>query len=188
MTVGFSPVSPISRKVNVSVLPASGRREKLRPDEQALGDLAEAHDLQSVARFEADVVISKWQRDGVRVAGRILADFVQSCVVTLEPVPAVLDMPFEAVFLPEGSKLARRVRDGDPVELVIDPEGDDVPETFTPPDLDVGAIVEEFFVLALDPFPRSQNAPSEPVETAPAPERESPFAALARLKDDKSDR
>ena len=184
--MAFDPVSPISHPVNVSVLPVSGRREHLRPDAEALGKLARAHDLLAVSSFEADLAVRKWQRDGVRVTGRVRAAVSQACVVTLDPVEARIETDIDAVFLPEGSRLLQRTVSGDSMELVIDPEGEDVPETFTPPNLDLGAIAEEFFVLALDPFPRSAAAPKTPIEHLAPVRRENPFAVLARLKDNKS--
>ena len=38
--------------------------------------------------------------------------------------------------------------------LIIDAEGPDLPETFSGDRLDAGAIAEEFFELAIDPYPR----------------------------------
>ncbi len=43
-------------------------------------------------------------------------------------------------------------------ELVIDAEGDDGPETFSGDRIDVGALAEQFFSLALDPYPRKKGA------------------------------
>ena len=180
--MAFKAVSPLSHPVNVSVLPASGRHEKLRPGAETLKELGEDHGLLAVEAFEADLVIRKWQRDGVRVTGTLRARIVQACVVTLEPVPSTIETGIDAVFLPEGSRLIRKSGAGEAAELVIDPEGEDAPETFVPPDLDVGAVAEEFFELAIDPFPRAPDAPQSPVETSPAPERENPFAVLAKLK------
>ena len=39
---------------------------------------------------------------------------------------------------------------------MLDAEGPDSPETFTGDTIDVGALAEEFFGLAIDPYPRSQ--------------------------------
>jgi hypothetical protein len=68
------------------------------------------------------------------------------------------------------------------VEVVVDPSAPDPPEVLTGPTLDVGAVVEEAFVLAIDPYPRAPGAalPREAVDPAGGPE--SPFAALATLK------
>lgn len=178
-------LSPIAHPINVTTLPDKGRVETLAPDADRRAALAKAHDLQAVERFSAELTIRRWQRDGVRVSGRIVADIVQTCVVSLEPVPARLEAPFEALFVPEQSRLARRMAEGEAHDIAIDPEGPDAPETFVPPDLDVGAVAEEFFALAIDPYPRAAEAQS-PVQVGATDDddeaAESPFAALAALR------
>jgi len=55
-------------------------------------------------------------------------------------------------------------------EILIDAEGPDSPETFSGDTIDVGALAEQFFGLAIDPYPRKAGAsleaagPDEPVE------------------------
>jgi len=43
-------------------------------------------------------------------------------------------------------------------EILIDAEGPDSPETFSGDTIDVGALAEQFFGLAIDPYPRKQGA------------------------------
>ena len=57
------------------------------------------------------------------------------------------------MFLPEDSKLGRLGFDGGG-EILLDAEGPDSPETFSGDTIDVGALAEEFFGLAIDPYPR----------------------------------
>ncbi len=176
--------SPISHVINVATLPERGRTETLAPDASQREALAAAHDLEAVPAFSAELTVRRWQRDGVRVAGPIVADIVQTCVVSLEPLPARVTVPVDAVFVPEQSRLARHRSEGEAQDIVIDPDGPDAPETFVPPDLDLGAIAEEFFALALDPYPRAADAEPLPTPASDDGERpESPFAALAALRD-----
>lgn len=72
---------------------------------------------------------------------------------------------------------------GEGGDLIIDAEGPDLPEPFEPPMLDIGAVAEEFFALALDPYPRAPGvAPPSEKAVEPAEERENPFAALKALR------
>ncbi|RUY66895.1 DUF177 domain-containing protein, partial [Mesorhizobium sp. M7A.F.Ca.CA.001.05.1.1] len=80
-----------------------------------------------------------------------------ACIVTLEPVEAHIDEPVEALLLPEDSKLGRQGFDGGG-EILLDAEGPDSPETFSGDTIDVGALAEQYFGLAIDPYPRKQGA------------------------------
>ncbi|MEM1376231.1 MAG: DUF177 domain-containing protein [Pseudomonadota bacterium] len=182
--------SPITHSINVSTLPSKGRTVFVEPDDRALTLLAEEMDVLSVTTLRADVRVSRWQRDGVRLTGPILAKVTQACVVTLEPVEEDVQAEVDAIFVPDDSKLARRKDQGASNDLLIDPEGDDAPEMFTPPELDVGAVVHEFLALALDPYPRSDegkqtlaNVSTDNSADDQSTEKVSPFAVLETLKD-----
>jgi uncharacterized metal-binding protein YceD (DUF177 family) len=123
--------------------------------------LAAAHDLLAVERLRAELTVSNWKRNGVKVEGRVEADIVQSCVVTLDPVSNHIDEAVSAVFLPEDSKLGRESF-GVGGEILIDVDGPDSPETFAGDRIDVGALAEEFFGLAIDPYPRKPGASLPP--------------------------
>jgi uncharacterized metal-binding protein YceD (DUF177 family) len=147
------------------------------PDERKV--LAGRWGVEKVNSLTAELALTRWKRDGVRVKGRVQAEIEQLCVVSLEPVMDRIDEPIDALFVPEGSKLARMVTD-DSGELVVDAEEPDMPETFAGDTIDVGAVCEEFVVLAIDPYPRKEGARLEPTEDSPgdgdtAP---SPFAGL----------
>jgi len=119
----------------------------------------------------------------VRVKGNVKAKIVQACVVTLEPVESDIDEDFEHIFVPEDSKLARApsVAAG---EMVLDPDGPDLPDTFTGDTIDAGAVVAEFAALAIDPYPRKPDVEFEGhIEDAGENDRKpSPFAVLKDWK------
>lgn len=174
---------PISHLVSVSRLPQKGMAVRLKASDQECAALARAHGLQSVTNFEAAILVAKWRRDGVRISGTITANIVQTCSITLEPLPAQIATEIDAMFVPENSKLARPKID-DNGEMILDADGPDAPETFEGDQLDVGAIAEEFFALAIDPYPRKEGAE---LEFRPEPEeiienKVSPFAKLADFK------
>ncbi|MEL6202960.1 MAG: DUF177 domain-containing protein [Pseudomonadota bacterium] len=183
--------SPISHPLNVSTLPTKGRTIVVHPDEGALAALAEEMGLLAVSDLRAEVSVTRWQRDGVRLFGPLRAKVIQTCVVTLEPLESTLETQIEALFMPDTSKLARKTAEYESNAILIDPESDDAPETFSPPELDIGAAVHEFLALAIDPYPRAPDAESigvQPSSTPDAltadPERPNPFAVLAKLKDE----
>ncbi|ODT05747.1 MAG: metal-binding protein [Mesorhizobium sp. SCN 65-20] len=149
--------SPVSFPANVARLPQKGLPVVVDADETQRAALAEAHGLLSVERYRAELLVTKWKRNGVKVSGRVEAEITQACIVSLEPVEAKIDEEVEAVFLPEDSKLGREGFHAGG-EILLDAEGPDAPETFSGDSIDVGALAEEFFGLAIDPYPRKTGA------------------------------
>lgn len=169
--------SPISFPIDVRRLPQKGFPLVIEPDAKALVALARAHDIVSVERFRAELLLQNWKRGGVIVTGRVRAEIVQECVVTLEPMGAVIDEAVETIFVPDGSPLVREdVAEG---ELFLSADGPDGPETFDGQSIDAGALAEEFFALGIDPYPRKPGAalPGNGAGDAEA----SPFATLRHL-------
>lgn len=167
-------------EVNVAILPRSGFPVRIRATTAECEQVARACGIKRIDRLDADVDIARWRGGGVKIRGRLRADIEQDCVVTLEPVPQQIAEEIEATFLPEGSKLAHEAR-AHSDELVIDPDGADVPEVFSGDVIDIWPVVVEFLVLAMDPYPRAPGAEldpsvfhSEDAESGP----ESPFSAL----------
>ena len=74
-------------------------------------------------------------------------------------------------------------------EVVIDPGAPDPPELLEGPTIDIGELAEEYFVLAIDPYPRAPGAalPADVVDDAESP-KDSPFAALAKLAKGQTDK
>lgn len=149
--------SPISHSVSISRLPQRGLPVVIVADGDQRRELAAAHGLLAVEALRAELVVSNWKRDGVKVAGRVRASIQQPCVVTTEPIDAEIDEEVSAFFLPEDSRLAvpRHASEG---EILLDPEGEDAPELFSGDTIDVGALAEEFFELGIDPYARKQGA------------------------------
>ncbi|WP_062011031.1 DUF177 domain-containing protein [Aureimonas sp. AU4] len=174
---------PISFYVGVAKLPQNGMPVHFRPDEAEREALARFLGIVAVTELSAELLVRKWKRDGVAVTGRLKGRVVQESVVTLEPVGQDIDEVIDGIFVPEGSKLARILPEGDG-ELHLDPNGDDIPETFRGDRIDLGAYLCEAVGLALEPYPRESDAEFEEYDTDPAPDegKVSPFAALAKLK------
>ena len=147
------------------------------PQERAA--LAAEYDLLDVLSLQATATLSSVD-GGVDVSGRVTADIVQSCVVTLVPVEQHIDEPFSVRFVRAGSPELEVVMKPH-ADVMVDPAAPDPPEVLEGPTVDLGAVVEEAFVLAIDPYPRARGA-ALPEEATDGQVKDSPFAVLADLK------
>ena len=173
-------VPEFSRKVHLSQLGArtTGYELEARPDERAA--LAARFGLQSVDRLVASLEVRREDEQGrITVEGSFSADVVQTCIVTLDPVPARVEDEFTARYAPEAAALPAVSE----VEIAIDAE--DPPEPIIADTIDLGEAVVQHFATALDPYPRCPDASIEALEADlgdPDEAAATPFAVLARLK------
>lgn len=186
----MSKASLPSFVVSVATLPKSGFRLEVEADEQERQSVAEHAGVEAIHELRADLTLYRWRKDGVRLSGSLAARIEQTCVVSLEPVLQEIDEGLSMLFLPEGSRFARPEEQHNG-ELVLDPLGEDIPDTFSGGRIDVWQPLLEQFLLAIDPWPRAPGAAREGALGQPASgdERsESPFSVLKQLKSGKSDR
>ena len=165
----------LSRPLEIARITPDGLSQTIVANEAERQALAAAYDLPAVYALSAELLIARGSGGLIEVDGRLTADVVQTCVVSLEPVEQKIDEPLSLRFvsLPAGA-VPRADRDA---------VGDiDAPEVLSGPTLDLGALVEEHFVLSLDPYPRAPGAvlPGDVVESG-TPAADSPFAALEEL-------
>ena len=161
------------RPVALARIPPEGRQEWLRATPAECAALAKRFGIPAVNRFAADLLLKREPAGGVAIEGRISAEVVQDCVVTLEPVTQQIE---DAVHL-------RILGPGE--EASDDPESPD--DVDAPGGVaDLGEAVSEQLALALDPYPRAPGAvlPDEVVAEPEAPPEASvsPFANLAALR------
>lgn len=169
--------------VNVHSLPPKGVRVEIEANEQEREKLKQNHALLSIDSFRADVHISPWKKRGVRVKGKFWADITQACVVTLEPLHDHIEENIESVFVPEDSKLVKISEIDDTGEVFVDAEGPDTPEVFYGDTIDIGAFLEEFFELSINPYPRKAGVEGDYIEDLEKDDKQpSPFAILKGLK------
>ncbi|MEC5290594.1 DUF177 domain-containing protein [Aurantimonas sp. C2-6-R+9] len=169
------PISPLK-------LPRDGMLVRFEADETERGALAGELDISAVETFVGDLRVLPWRAEGVRVTGQVAATVVQLSVVSLEPLRQTITEPFELIFVPEGSKLARIDQPGEQ-ELYTDPEGEDPPEVYAGHTIDLGPYLVEALALVLDPYPREADAVFDRVDTDPDPDARphSAFEALVSL-------
>lgn len=178
--------TPFSYPVKVGHISGNPVEVTLSADAEERAGLAKLWSVLEVKALSATFQVMRWKRDGVRLKGRVEADIVQACVVTLDPVEAHIDEPVEVVFVPEGSKLARLPAATETGEMLLDPDGPDAPEIFTGDTIDAGVVAAEHVALAIDPYPRKSGAGfSGHIESTDADDKKpSPFAVLKDWKKD----
>jgi len=165
---------PFSRPLRLYDVPAAGLVVPIVADPAERAAIAAELDLVALDRLEATLTVKPTRR-GVRVEGEMSADVVQSCVVTLEPVPATVSEAIDIAFArPEGKP---------PAEIDLSAEEHDPPDPLEGDAIDLGAIVQEHLALGLEPYPRLPGVEyGTASEAATEPPRRSPFADLERLK------
>ena len=150
-----------------------GVTRRLVADDATRKAIAKDLDLASLDRLEADVAVDPTPI-GWRLSGRIQADLVQTCGVTLEPLPAAIDADFSVEISETAQEEPESSADH---ELTLDtPDPPDVAENGV---VDLAAYVVEHLALEIDPFPRKPGVSFEQPEGEAEP---SPFAVLAQLK------
>jgi len=117
----------------------------------------------------------------VHLTGRLHANVTQTCVVSLDPVEANLDVPVEVEFWPVSliDELKRSTEEPGNLGLL------DWPEAVVDGRIDLGPVIYETLATALEPYPKREGisfdwsqGPSEEAGSA----KSGPFAALAALK------
>lgn len=146
----------------------------LEADGAERGRIARLLDLAELNSLKAKVWVVPWL-DGVEIEGDWSAELVQTCGVTLEPLPSA----------PAGHFLIRAVPADSPnapteaAEVDFDPDAPDPPDVLESDDLDLAGYVVEHLALEIDPFPRKEGVEFEP----PKEEGDlSPFAVLRNLQ------
>ncbi|MFO1046695.1 MAG: DUF177 domain-containing protein [Geminicoccaceae bacterium] len=166
-----------SRPLAVDSVPPEGKAVHLLASPAECDLLAKRLELIDLGRLEGEVLVQPVEGTAaIHVSGHLAADVVQSCVVTLDPVPARVEAEFDRLF----SRDVPVEADG---EVEVDPEGD-APEPLAGATLDLGEILAQELSLAMDPYPRAADADEQlsGLRGEEAGGQRSPFAALDALR------
>jgi Large ribosomal RNA subunit accumulation protein YceD len=139
-----------SRRIQLARLGAHETAYPISAEAAEREALARRFDLLSLDRLEAEIHLQRVGGGMVRLSGRLSADVVQACVVSLEPVASVIEQDFAMLYGPtEPGK-----------SVMVDLEAD-VPEPFEGDAIDIGEAAAQQLALALDPYPRAPGASLE---------------------------
>jgi uncharacterized metal-binding protein YceD (DUF177 family) len=124
-------------------------------------------------QLAANVTLERTLSGLIHVSGRLEADIVQTCVVTLAAFPSHVEDSFTLDF--------GDAADGHGEEIEVDVDYDP-PEPIEGGIIDLGELVAQYLALALDPYPRAPGATLAPEWTGADVAEMSPFAILKILK------
>ncbi len=174
----MSPEHPLSHSIPVTSLPADGRSVTLNATEEECADLARDFALIACNSLCASFRVSQAGGPLIAVQGRVEAEVVQECCVTLKPVTDKVQAEFSEIFTLDADQAAR--------EIEIDVDDADPPEPVDGGEIDLGVLASEHLALNLDPYPRDPAAQFlDVIEDDGSDDEggtESPFAALKALK------
>ena len=170
-------MSKTAQLLRLTDVPAAGRKLELAMASADRRTIAHRLEMLTLGRLEAQLRISRGPRQGVYIVqGRLQAEGTQTCVVTLDAVATILDVPIERYFVLGDTCEVTTSKD----EVVVGIE-DEEPEPIADPLIDLGELVVEELALSLDPYPRSAEA-DEVMRHFRGTEsdRSNPFAKLRR--------
>lgn len=172
----------LNQHFDVSHLGNAAVKHHLVANDAERASLTKDFDLLSLDSLVADITIAPWGLKGVKVDGRLRADVVQPCVLTLQPVPSFIDHRFSLSFLPADA-IAADPKTVAEAEVIVVYDEEDPPEPLEGNSIDFGPILSEQLALALDPYPRAPGAELKGTVEDGAENPASPFAALSKLRD-----
>lgn len=172
-------VLPLSRKRRIIDIEDNAPQtiEATKEEREAIKTLL---DLVALDSLRFDYRLRRGGGGRVHLSGRLTANATQTCVVSLEPLEASINIPVEMEFWPESlvAELERKADDPGQAGLA------EWPEAIVDGTLDLGRVVYETLATALEPYPRKEGATFKWSEDAGASEasKPGPFDALEQLK------
>ncbi|HUO90590.1 MAG TPA: YceD family protein [Rhizomicrobium sp.] len=169
---------PFSQHYDLGDLGRGGAQIEVAAHGEDLARIAQWAGVRAVEDFAAAVTLTRKSATQFALDADLVADIVQDCVVTLEPVRSRIEKPIHREL-----HVAERVRlkPHESVPLGAGAGDDEVPEEIESLDYDLAAPLLEEFALAIDPYPRAPGAEFA-ASKEPEARAENPFAVLKRLK------
>jgi uncharacterized metal-binding protein YceD (DUF177 family) len=166
-------VGPLSRLVDIMRIPPRGQEVHVEATAEECAALARDFGLPGIQALSGDYHLQASAK-GIHVTGAVKASITQICVTTLEPFDSMIEEDVEVDFAEPS---------GMPAEPPTDIHEYEPPDEIVNGQIDLGALTAEFLVLGLDPYPRKPGVDFSYRD--PADEKDSPFAALNKLKGSK---
>lgn len=173
----MSVLPEISRPVEIARIGTEALAKRIEIGEEERTALAAALGLVDILALSAEIELKRDRHRVIHLDGRLTAEIVQDCVVSLEPLQQAVDEPIRLRFVEGESEGTSAIG-----AIDIEPTDDDPPEIVSGPLLDLGPVVIEHFILAVDPYPRVPGAesPANPA-SEPSDGSDSPFSVLGSL-------
>lgn len=136
--------------------------------------------------FVMDYRIEPLANGRFKLTGKIHAELSQACVITLEPVPEIVDEPIETELWPESQMRDEEIsRDED--ELVGEQIAVEPPVGIIAGRADLAGFAIEILSTSMEAYPRKKDAKFDWRDPVSGPDGRalSPFADLAKLKSGK---
>jgi uncharacterized metal-binding protein YceD (DUF177 family) len=169
-----------SRPVSTAKLSAAPATYRIQANKAERAALARRLGLVSLDRLEAEVQLHRAGGD-CHLSATLSAELVQSCVVSLDPVPAAVEESFTLCFRPG-------IDEDEADRLALENPEDEIIEPLMGEAIDIGEAVAQQLSVAMDSYPRAASVQLAEAgiafgETADEPsESRNPFGALAALK------
>jgi uncharacterized metal-binding protein YceD (DUF177 family) len=180
------PTVPFSLWFDLGGVSDAGTEITLSPTDAERAAIADWLGVETLNPLKATIRLSRVGDDEYAYGASFVAEIVQACVVTLEPVPSHLTGEFRRLFKvmprPGGGRRRRAPAAAAPAASVeLSGLEDDEPELIEGTSIDLAAPILEEVSLALDPYPRAPGVAFESPQEEKSP-ADSPFAVLERLK------
>jgi uncharacterized metal-binding protein YceD (DUF177 family) len=166
--------------IPIADVAAAGTRLKLKAGEAECRALAASLEILDCKALDCDLRLRPLRQGRFQMTGTVRAEVVQACVVSLEPLDAVVEENIDVEFWPQ-DQIAVAAKTDDAGEF-FDPEAKDGPEPIENARIVYGRLVFECISAGLDPYPRRPDATLAWQEKDEDTAKVHPFAALAKLK------
>ncbi len=182
MRTKSKPLSFARAKFLIDDKSVLGRTFFVKANTEELKSIAETLGLVEVKFLEAQLLVVGLQASGFEVKGTYTANFMQTCVVTLEPFEGVIEGDVQETYVPFNG--VSNLMDIDNSTL-----GDGEP--ITDGEVHLGKLIIDVLSLDLDPYPRLPNSNDQKFELGreaeTLKEQKSPFDQLDSFRKSMSD-
>ncbi len=174
--------------LGLASLKRTGNDIALAADETVRAEVAEALGLLACGSLAIDARLELLSRGRWHLTGTLHATVTQRCIVTLEHVEEQISEPLNTIFDPALGSDAGEVRnEAGAVDVSL--QDADI-EPIVDERLDIGRVVVETLVVAVNPYPRVSDArlehlsspPGAPADDDDTGSTTSPFAVLKSLQ------
>lgn len=171
--------SPFVRKIKISEI-ENDLQKTIEPTEGEREAIRVLLELEALDGLVFSYRLREGRQGRVHLSGRLKANAIQTCVVSLEPLSTAIDIPVEVDFWPR-AQVESLVQAADDPDRAAEIEW---PEVIEADAIDLGSLIYETLATALDLYPKKVGAKLQWKNGKSAAEMEGnrPFAVLKHLK------